>query len=77
MSVASTKSFVCQLDCFNNNGTFWFYEKNNYVIDVFRKETIKELQFISSHAENTIVNREKLKEISEQLVNKKSCFLIR
>ena len=72
VSVASTKSFVCQQIALTLM-TLWFHEKNNS-FDVFRKDTIKELQFISSHVENTIVNMEKLKKVAKQLVNQKSCF---
>lgn len=74
VSVASTKSFVCQQIALTLMA-LWFHEKNNS-FDVFRKDTIKELQFISSHVENTIVNMEKLKKVAKQLVNQKSCFLL-
>lgn len=74
VSVASTKSFVCQQIALTLMA-LWFHEKNNS-FDVFRKDTMKELQFISSHVENTIVNMEKLKQVAKQLVNQKSCFLL-
>jgi glutamine---fructose-6-phosphate transaminase (isomerizing) len=74
VSVASTKSFVCQQIALTLM-TLWFHQTNNS-FDIFIKDTIKELQFISSHVENTLMNMEKLKEIARQLVDHKSCFLL-
>ena len=73
-SVCCVYKVICMSTDRVDTSDFGFHENNNS-LDVFRKETINELQFISSHVENTIVNIEKLKEISKQLVNQKSCFL--
>ena len=74
VSVASTKSFVCQQIALSLMA-LWFHDKNNGW-DVFSKEMLKELQFISSHVENTLINMEKLRDIAKQLVSQKSCFLL-
>jgi glutamine---fructose-6-phosphate transaminase (isomerizing) len=73
VSVASTKSFVCQQIALVLLA-LWFQEKHS--INVFSRETIKELRFLSSHVENTLVEIEKLKNIAQQLVTQKSCFLL-
>ncbi len=74
VSVASTKSFVCQQVALILLG-LWFYQKKNKW-DVFLKETIIELQFMSSHVENVLYMVENLKDISKELCRHSSCFIL-
>lgn len=74
VSVASTKSFTCQQIALTLL-SLWFHELNNSN-DVFNKETIQELQFISFHVENSLINIENLKKIAKELCNYNSCFLL-
>ena len=73
VSVASTKSFVCQQIALTIM-ILWFSEKK--CLNTFTTETIKELQFISSHVENTLTNIENYKKIATELCNSNSCFLL-
>ena len=74
VSVASTKSFVCQQIALSLL-SLWFYDKKNSP-NIFSKGMMEELQYISSHVENTLINIEKLKDIASELVEQKSCFLL-
>jgi len=74
VSVASTKSFICQLVALTLF-TLWYYtisSKSNKFYD----DTIKELQYISSHTENILYNIEYLKNIAEELCKSTSCFIL-
>tara|TARA_Y100000590_G_scaffold470766_1_gene669722 strand:+ start:5674 stop:7515 length:1842 start_codon:yes stop_codon:yes gene_type:complete len=74
VSVASTKSFVCQQIALTLL-SLWFQERNNKC-DSFSNETIHELQYISSHIENVLTNIEQFKQIAKELVPHNSCFLL-
>jgi len=74
VSVASTKSFICQQIALVLLG-LWFFDKKN-TWNVFSKETFTELQHISSHIENVLFNIENLQTIAKELCKHTSCFLL-
>lgn len=74
VSVASTKSYICQQIALILLG-LWFYQKKNKW-DVFLSDIFQELQFMTSHIENVLYSINNIKDIVEDLCLHKSCFLL-
>ena len=74
VSVASTKSFICQQIALVLLGLWFYQKKHNW--DIFLKEIFLELQFMTSHVENVLYIINNLKNVVNELCKHKSCFLL-
>jgi glutamine---fructose-6-phosphate transaminase (isomerizing) len=74
VAVASTKSFTCQQIALTLVA-LWFLEKKSKW-NVYSKDLLSELKFMSGTLETTLGNMEQLKPIAEFLSTKNSCFIL-